>query len=781
MEGYDELDGVLQHASKSPITFAESLLINPYTKDQFIPNYIQRKFMSSGQKNVWFAVSRRTGKCIAGNNFVLHPETLRPTPIKDLAEVNRTWVFDFNESKIVESSCNWVYSGSKPCIKFTLRTGNTLTISQDHLVFDSKRGWVRAIDIKLGDRILAPDDIPVFGDLSVSDQDCEAYAGLVLLQRHLPDPIFRMNKESLRTFIRKYWELNGRYWKQKEAIILLTDNKPLASDFHHLLLRFGIETYIDVDHRLFITDDIDKSLFLNLVGVEVPILEIKSDRRWEMVLDIKNIGNQPVYDLCVDHPDHNFLANNIVVHNSFGMVVTALFYALFEENKNILIFAPSQVQINEIFDNIDLFIETNHFLQAMKSPTGNFKNPQQRRSFTTGTKISGYPLGLTDGLQKARRGLTGDVIFIDEAQDLQEGDWTVLQPIMVGDKSRRGKIKNYIAGTIVEPVGKFYDMIFHPPAGHQKTSEIIYIPIDQNPDYSPEEIESMRIEVADEGKWMTEYLLRPYQVDTAVFKKEDVDYARAFDWDYGIENISNDLPRFLTIDWDKMQAGTNIMVTQYNPNTGVLRVIDREEVPRSDFTYMDACGKAIDYFMAYDPELVIADQGMGEVQWEYLFLKSEEMGLSLHERLMKVSLSSKIEVKDVSTGEPTKKRIKPFIVGLMQTKFQNKQIQIPEHDTVLANQFYMYKVARQTQNTIVYTTRNEHLVDCLGFATYGVYLQYENFLEGNGKPFREITRVESIYNNSIPFNPKEIKNSSDLWEYPDRLPLIDKSLRRSGF
>lgn len=775
----------IQEASKSPIHFAENLLLNPETGAPFTVNYIQKKFMGSTKKTVWFAVSRR---CLTGETLVVNPVTLRPTPISELFEAQKVPTFDFTKNKVIWAKGCWSKTGKKDCIRFKLRTGVTLSLDSEHLLFDSRRGWVEAGDLRIGDRILAPNVIPLFGDKSIDESELNHLSLCSVLENDFPDDVFLLTKPALSLFLREFWNLNGRILEERKVCLFFTNKRKQALDLHHLLLRFEVESYIDEDNRVFITDLIDQSLFLNAINVECPIIDVKSPRRWEMILDIKRIGPRDVYDFSVVHKDHNFIANDLVVHNcgkSFGMVICALFHAIFEKNKKILVFAPSQTQINEIFDSIDLFLQTNPFLKALRAKNGNHKHPEQRRTFQSGSTIRGFPLGLHEGLEASRRGLTGDIIFIDEAQELQESDWTVLQPIIIGDESRWGKVKTYIAGTIVEPMGKFYDMMYHRPVGIEETDEIIFIPIDQNTDYTEERREQIRLELADEGKWQTEYLLRPFQADTAVFRKIDIDEARKGDWEYGIDNINYDLVRFVVADWDKMQAGSHIMVVQYDPQVGDMMVIDWEEVPRGDFTYTNACSKVIDYYQAYSPELVLCDQGSGETNWELLYLTSENMGLDLHEKLIKVRLGSKdIEARNPETGEMEGKKVKEFLVGLLRLKFQEGKIKIPNHDEKLANQFYMYKVKKQTANATTYSTQNEHLVDCMGFACYGIYLLFENFLNGGtGNPLKDVVQMTSAFDVEIEEKIPEDESPS-FWSSIDlgeRLPFYSEHIPRSMF
>ena len=59
-------------------------------------------------------------------------------------------------------------------------------------------------------------------------------------------------------------------------------------------------------------------------SLPVPDLE-NSDIHWDKVVEIQECGLQPTYDLQIDG-DHNFLANNLIVHNSHAASFALLVY-----------------------------------------------------------------------------------------------------------------------------------------------------------------------------------------------------------------------------------------------------------------------------------------------------------------------------------------------------------------------------------------------------------------------------------------------------------------------
>ncbi len=712
-------------AKSSALKFAEHFLVDPTQGTPFRATYPQQFILGSKKRDVWICVHRRAGKCVTEDTMVIDPTTLRPTSIAKAAKFKKTLCFDFKLNKPVWSECSWIESGQKKCLRIKLGSGVELNLSDDHPVFDWKRGWVPSADLRPGDRILAPSQIAIFGDYQPEPYEYEKAIDETFALDRIPDIVFSYNEETLKKFLFEFFFNKGRIHHSQQLVTFMLWKRSLALDIRHLLLRFGVDSRVDEDGNLFVEDRIDRSVLLSMMGFDFPVTEVRSPRRWEIITEIKKTGMRPVYDLCVEHNDHNFLGCDVVLHNSYAMTVLALWHAITKDNQKIAVFAPSSTQINEFFDVIDKWIVKNDFLAALQDPTGgNHKNPQ-KRTFVNGSSIQGYLMGLSGGLEGAKRGITADVIIVDEAQELDDEDWKVIGPIMKGDKFRANTIRCYVAGTINNPVNYYYEKIYKYKISDAE--DRIFIPITKNTEYTDIEVEKMR-QSTPPSQWSTEYLLEVAESDAAVFRKKDIEAASRWDWEYGVEMVDNTKVRFIGVDWDKVQAGTNIAVFQYDLGTQITQIIYREEVARDQFTYTNAVNRIIELYEAFKPELVIADQGQGEVQWELLHLKSVELNLGLAERLEKKAFNSNIEVPNPQTGEIEKKMLKPFLVGLLQQKLQENLFRIPSHDELLINQLLSYHVVKQSQKVIKYSTHNEHIVDCCLFAMYGIWWLYENHL-----------------------------------------------------
>lgn len=678
-----------------------------------------------------------THNCLTGDTLIIPSDSLRPTPLALAQGTDRTLTFDFQTNSIVWSACHWIRSGEKPCLRLQLGTGVSVSLSTDHLLYVHNKGWLQAQEIKVGDRILAPSEIPIFGDLTDAEVDIRELVETTISNSRVPDPVFLLNKSTLQQYVKLLWETQGRSIPTFDCLCIMVYNRSLALDLHHLLLRFGVESRVSEDQNVFIDDHLDQCAFLNLVGVPYPQYDVRAPRRWEVVINIRKIGVQEVYDLQVEHPDHNFLANDVVVHNSHALSLLALYYAITQENKRIIYFTPSAPQLEEIFnEKISGWISANPLISQEIDERGiNRNTPNPVRSFKTGSSIQGFILGTKEGAQEGKRGLTADILFLDEAQEYSTSDWAVVGAIMGGDSARRerGGVLTYVAGTIRQPDGHFFKKIKKYDLD-SRTENRIFIPVTENKSETPESIAKLKISQPPEI-WNNEWLLELGDEEDTVFPKDDVTAASILNWSYGSDKIgwsplrgqSDDYVRFIGVDWDRVGAGTNIAVVQYDPMTRHMWTIDRLEVERGDFTYMNACEQIFQLYDTYHPLLVVSDAGAGEMQWQYLYLESAKRGYpDLQHRLIKLSLGSKIEMFDPQTQDISKMYIKPVLVGLLQKKLQERQWFFPGIDEELKMQLLTYKKVRETVNTVTFTSRNEHVIDCHMFAIYGIWQMYEN-------------------------------------------------------
>lgn len=785
---------------EDPIKFCEAFVLNPDWDEDTQPES-EKHFKAS--------------YCVAGHSRVLDPLTLRPTPIDQLEHADRTLCFDFGTNVPVWAPCSWFASGDRECIKVYLAGRSPLIVTQEHGVFEAKRGWIEAGQLRSGDSILRPNTLPVFGLLSPGAEHVATVAEQSMTQRRLADEIFLYDRATLCLFMRTLWEGWGRATCHGYVLNFRLFDQGVARDLHHLLHRLGVDSSFDEDWCLAVHDAIDRSLLLNAMGYEVPVLKVQSPRRWETVTDVKSVGKLPTFDLSVDHQDHNFLVDDVVVHNcqrfvmgskkkntwvcihrragkSYCMTLLALYFAVTQRKKKIIVFAPSSAQMQEFFTNIDNWIAANKAFQDMVDPSRpNRDSPNFQRSFINGSFISGHLTGTKKGVSENKRGITADFVFVDEAQLLKDADWKVVLPIISADihRRRRGGVKAYIAGTVTEPNGHYYKKI-HAIGDevHGPQDDIIFKSIMDNEDITPDERDQFRAETTADA-WTTEWLLQVGDMDNSVFRVPDVRWAGSHGtWDMGPEMIDIDpltglyrqQLRYMGIDWDKVGTTSHISIVQYDPVRQSMNTLYMYQMPRDQLQYINACNLVLDLYLAYQPELVVADQGAGEMQWEYLYWQAEQRNIpGFQERLIKLPMHQKVTSINPQTGLEEKKRVKQFLVGQLARKLQERKWVYPinpmeKHD--LGKQMELellgFKVKRENESgDLVFEDGHDHWISAHLFALWGIYLQHENQLDGVDR--RNVVQPAQLGVESLNFEWERADSEMNMWGVSLAEPFSD--------
>ena len=160
--------------------------------------------------------------------------------------------------------------------------------------------------------------------------------GCTSATKHIPDEAFKWDRHSVSIMLR--WLFNGDGWlsrmKNNQGSFQLGigfASERLVRDVAHLLLRFGIVGRVRRKGSAWCWETQRRQeikRFLTHIGIDRPSVEEFTEYQptrntvteWQVVeydpvVSIEPCGEQRVYDLSVDDL-HNFVANDIIVHNS---------------------------------------------------------------------------------------------------------------------------------------------------------------------------------------------------------------------------------------------------------------------------------------------------------------------------------------------------------------------------------------------------------------------------------------------------------------------------------
>jgi intein/homing endonuclease len=255
--------------------------------------------------------------------------------------------------------------------------------------------------------------------------------------------------------------------------------------------------------------------------------------------------------------------------------------------------------------------------------------------------------------------------------------------------------------------------------------EQIYVPITDNPDWSPERIEEIRSYVSD-MEWEQEYCAEFPSLGENAIRKEDIQ-ACQFKFNYDANYPRTGAPRVMGVDWDKVQAGVNVAIVEMNPLTGKHRIVYREEMPRSAYSLTNAVNRIIALSSTFDPDFIYCDRGFNEMGVETLKLHGlNHPSTQLHKKVVGVSFSEHVEIPDPVDGKVVQKRFKGVMVNLLFKLLEDHRLEFPQSDKEFEKQLSNYKIISISDAGLKTASKKEHIFDAVGLACWGLFHKFAN-------------------------------------------------------
>jgi len=245
---------------------------------------------------------------VAGYNPCLHPDTLVSTVngqvrIADMVEPMKVYSMDaLGKLCIKQATASWVSKKNAKTIKVKINTGATVVCTPDHKIFTANRGWVEAGYLNIGDRVV---------HLSRTRRGT-AYSGVRLTSQ----PVKEQTMEH-----RLVWE--GLFGKIPDGYdVHHVDEDTFNNTIENLECMLHSEhstltrSLCDNDHQVW---DENGDFKATNSGYKKEIKNVPGHLRtgltnWPLVVAIEEGPITDVYDISVEDT-HNFVADNIIVHN----------------------------------------------------------------------------------------------------------------------------------------------------------------------------------------------------------------------------------------------------------------------------------------------------------------------------------------------------------------------------------------------------------------------------------------------------------------------------------
>lgn len=502
-----------------------------------------------------------------------------------------------------------------------------------------------------------------------------------------------------------------------------------------------------------------------------------------------------------------------------SMCVLIWWYAYTQLNKgpneqyNILILTPYETQVDLIFDRLKQLLEGSPLLESMIS-----RSIHHRYELSNGSIITGLTAGASGGSNGSNntRGQRADLIILDEVDYI--GSSQITNIINIRNEAPE-RIKVIAAST---PCGKheeFYkwcvgasksyvvkqsdiDNIQFTGYNIEKSEDVgergngwvqVWAPslvnrelLKVNPDTGQSYLQDLKDELSElrfEQEVMAQFGDEEMGVYQKKFIKAAIEEGRRCGHKYinyeNEEEVKEFMrkrrgPLVLGVDWDKFQAGTNMVAVYLDKdhvnaegyNEPKFKVLFSLEIPKTEFTYVNAVNKIVELNDIFDFDWIAIDRGYGETQLELLKqygVKNPASGLS--EKVIGYQFGQKINVRDPHTNKVDKKHLKPFMVNTSVITFEKEKIVLDPKDKALIEQLESYRIKSISVTGLpTFSDENEHSLDAMNLCLLIIEQKYGSLFKSVMTTrilgIRQFTRQEDVLSRDVEANTQVVPDDN---------------------
>lgn len=726
-----------------PVKWAQIFIISTDNSTKksgpWVARNYQAKVLRDKKRKKVLRWGRRMGKCLPGWVRVIDPITGKLVKVSDLYDSQEASVITMSHKLglTIAHTDQIFYNGVKEVFRVKLSSGREIDATGNHPLY-TINGWQEIDDLKCGDYVAVPTVLNYFGNISKDYEEIKEIAKEIkstfnLADSKIDDWIFELNRKSMSALIEEL--SNYKIVSYSERLLL---------DIQHLFLRFGINTKVK---RINKNGDIKYRLYKELRN-EMLVL---GDIYFERIVSIKSLGYHCTYDLTVDET-HNFVANDVIVHNTEVMCIDVLYNMFTQENCRCIIAAPYENQIRLIFMRLKELVESSPLLNQHKVK---FTFSPFNFTIDNGSCVLGFTTGAGTGSAAGSvRGQKADRLYLDEMDYMNDADFDALIAIA----AERDDITQLISSTPTGRRGKFWQICTDKNMGYEE----YHFPSTMNPNWNEAMEADFRNTLSPEG-YVHEVLAEFGTEEVGVFNKNKVDIAMTKEYYaythldaiqrgncefegrypdlllYDSMNVApRNMLRTMGCDFDKYGASSSIIIIDFIPEISSFKVIKRVEIPRSEYSYDNAFKTIVELNHIYCPSWIYCDRGSGEYLIERLHLYGEEHPeTNLKNKVKGWRFNNSLDILNPVTGAVEKEPLKPFMVNQLSISFDRERIILSPFDQILHKQLIDYTVERiSASGQPVYTSENEHFVDALGLAHLAFVLEFPELIKTISIPER---------------------------------------------
>lgn len=454
-----------------------------------------------------------------------------------------------------------------------------------------------------------------------------------------------------------------------------------------------------------------------------------SDLYWDQVACIEPAGLKQTFDLSV--PDFfNFVANDIVVHNSINLTTDVLHFAFISRGQKGLVAAPHQGQLDTLIEEIEFQLDHNPALMGSVAigKTGKPKiarKPYFRIEFSNSAILYFRPAGAHGD---SFRSLHVERIWVDEAAWLSERAWKALRRCLnQGGRMRVYSTPNGLRNTT------YYRLT------RSASSQVFRWPSWLNPEWN-EQMETELLEFyggRDSSGWQHEVAGEHGKPAYGAFNAEHLNLAirELLEFQRIVitgeelndceteEDAANRLELLLNLSpqtgvfWLGGDLGytndpTELVVFREDPvgEKTVLKLILRVHMEHVAYPNIAQTIAMLDHYFGF-AGLGVDYGGNGMATVQELLTLDKYKHLSLEGRLEGFHFGglTTLAIKD---GRDIRKRTKELMTSLITGMLQRRQIYFPTDDRELQDEFNTHTYTLR-DGKIVYSKGNDHIIDAV--------------------------------------------------------------------
>ena len=454
-----------------------------------------------------------------------------------------------------------------------------------------------------------------------------------------------------------------------------------------------------------------------------------SDVYWDLVSEIECVGPRETFDLSVPQ-FRNFVAEDVIVHNSVCLATDLLHYAFTTRGGQGLVAAPHQGHLDTVIEEVEFQLQASEDLGASVAANSQgrpkiTRKPYFRIEFTNGSAIYFRPAG---AYGDAFRSLHVGRVWVDEGAWLSERAWRALrQCLKAGGVLRIYSTPNGLRNTTYyrltqSPAWKVFrwPSWLNPSWDAGREAELEEF-------YGGKGTPGWQHEVAGEhgrpsyGAFNLEYL-NLCRVDVEEYRKVTImgDDLRGCESEEEasdrIETMLNLAPEDGTYwiggDLGYTNDPTELVVfreTRSEERTRA-RLVLRVRMERVAYPHISAAIAILD--RCYGPMGIGVDKGgNGLAVVQELTTLDRYRGRDMEKRLRGYDFGGSVTVA-VQDGRPLKKRAKEHMTSLVNRALQRRELQLPAGDVEIEDEFTTHTYTLSNGN-VVYSKGNDHIVDAV--------------------------------------------------------------------